>query len=43
MTNGELELHNSLIAILLELRKINQHFDKLMHASETINVKVNHD
>lgn len=42
MTNGELELHNILITILLELQKINKHFDKLLIDGEAINVKEIH-
>ena len=38
MTNGELELHNLLIAVLSELQKINKHLDKLL---EDKPVKIN--
>ena len=43
MTNEQLELHNTLIAILMELQKINKHFDKLLIDGEVINVKEIHN
>lgn len=35
------EVYGALALILMELQKINKHFDKLMYSSEAINVKVN--